>query len=147
MTALGAPAAGGVIRRSLGSTDPDVRAQAIEALDSIGDRGLGRSIARLIEDAPSAQLLDASTVLTRLRDDDDPWIRVLARRVLPSGVDVTETDHVTSDIATMLQLRRVPLFERLSRRTCSGSRRSPRSAGSRRTLRWCARARQVTNCS
>jgi hypothetical protein len=114
MTALGAPAAGGVIRRSLGSTDPDVRAQAIEALDSIGDRGLGRSIARLIEDAPSAQLLDASTVLTRLRDDDDPWIRVLARRVLPSGVDVTETEHVTSDIATMLQLRRVPLFERLS---------------------------------
>ena len=114
MTALGAPAAGGVIRRSLGSTDPDVRAQAIEALDSIGDRGLGRSIARLIEDAPSAQLLDASTVLMRLRDDDDPWIRALARRVLPSGGDVTETDHVTSDIATMLQLRRVPLFERLS---------------------------------
>ena len=114
MTALGAPAAGGVIRRSLGSADPDVRAQAIEALDSIGDRRLGRSIARLIEDAPSAQLLDASTVLTRLRDDDDPWIRVLARRMLPSGVDVTETDHVTSDIATMLQLRRVPLFERLS---------------------------------
>ena len=30
MTALGAPAAGGVIRRSLGSADPDVRAQAIE---------------------------------------------------------------------------------------------------------------------
>jgi CRP-like cAMP-binding protein len=29
-------------------------------------------------------------------------------------VDVTETDHVSSDIATMLQLRRVPLFERLS---------------------------------
>ena len=114
MATLGAPAAGGVIRRSLGSADPDVRAQAIEALDSIGDRGLGRSIARLIEDAPSAQLLDASTVLKRLRDDDDPWIRVLARRVLPSGVDVTETDHVTSDIATMLQLRRVPLFERLS---------------------------------
>jgi HEAT repeat protein len=114
MAALGAPAAGGVIRRSLGSTDPDVRAQAIEALDSIGDRGLGRSIARLIEDAPSAQLLDASTVLMRLRDDDDPWIRALARRVLPSGGDVTETDHVTSDIETMLQLRRVPLFERLS---------------------------------
>ena len=43
MTALGAPAAGGVIRRSLGSGDPDVRAQAIEALDSIGDRRLGRS--------------------------------------------------------------------------------------------------------
>ena len=33
MAALGAPAAGGVIRRSLGSVDPDVRAQAIEALE------------------------------------------------------------------------------------------------------------------
>ncbi len=53
MTALGAPAAGGVIRRSLGSADPDVRAQAIEALDSIGDHRLGGSIARLFEDAPT----------------------------------------------------------------------------------------------
>ena len=32
--------------------DPDVRAQAIEALDSIGDRRLGRSVARLIEESP-----------------------------------------------------------------------------------------------
>ena len=64
MTALGAPAAGGVIRRSLGSADPDVRAQAIEALDSIGDRRLGRSIARLIEEAPTAEVAeDRATVL------------------------------------------------------------------------------------
>ncbi len=114
MAALGAPAAGGVIRRSLGSTDPDIRAQAIEALDSIGDRRLGRSIARLIEEAPSARLLDTSTVLMRLRDDDDAWIRAMARRLQPSGDDVTETGRASSDIATMLQLRRVPLFERLS---------------------------------
>jgi hypothetical protein len=114
MSALGAPAAGGVIRRSLGSTDRDVRAQAIEALDSIGDRRLGRSIARLIEEAPSTQLLDASTALIRLRDDDDPWIRAMARHLQPSGDDVTEQGRASSDIATMLQLRRVPLFERLS---------------------------------
>jgi HEAT repeat protein/ATP/ADP translocase len=114
MTALGVPAAGGVIRRCLGSTDPDVRAQAIEALDSIGDRRLGRSIARLIEEAPSTGTPDVSTTAARLRDDDDPWIRTMARRLHPSGDDVTDTGRATTDIATMLQLRRVPLFERLS---------------------------------
>ena len=114
MSALGAPAAGGVIRRCLGSGDPDVRAQAIEALDSIGDRRLGGSITRLIEQAPPDPPVGASTVLTRLRDDDDPWIRAMARRLQPSGDDVTDSGRATSDIATMLQLRRVPLFERLS---------------------------------
>ena len=113
MTALGAPAAGGVIRRSLGSADPDVRAQAIEALDSIGDHRLGGSIARLFEDAPTEAVDDRATVLRRLRDDDDEWIRAMARRLQPSGDDVTDTGR-TSDIATMLQLRRVPLFQQLS---------------------------------
>jgi HEAT repeat protein/ATP/ADP translocase len=114
MTALGAPAAGGVIRRSLGSADPDVRAQAIEALDSIGDHRLGRSIARLIEESPTDTPQDVPTVLQGLRDDDDEWIRSMARRLQPSGEDLTDTGRATSDIATMLQLRRVPLFERLS---------------------------------
>jgi len=114
MAALGAPAAGGVIRRSLGSADPDVRAQAIEALDSIGDRRLGRSVARLIEGSPTDSVEDATTVLGRLRDDDDEWIGTMARRLQPSGDDLTDTGPVTRDIATMLQLRRVPLFQQLS---------------------------------
>ena len=33
---LGAPEASGLVRRCLGSTDPDIRAQAIEALESLG---------------------------------------------------------------------------------------------------------------
>ncbi|MFL5673730.1 MAG: cyclic nucleotide-binding domain-containing protein, partial [Chloroflexota bacterium] len=114
MTALGAPAASGVIRRSLDSADPDVRAQAIEALDSIGDRRLGGSIARLIDVPPTAGADDAATVLGRLRDDDDEWIATMARRLQPSGDDVTDTDRASADIATMLQLRRVPLFRQLS---------------------------------
>ena len=40
------------IRRCLRSTDADVRAQAIETLDSLGDRRLGRAIARLVEVRP-----------------------------------------------------------------------------------------------
>ena len=114
MTALGAPAAGGVIRRSLGSADPDVRAQAIEALDSIGDRRLGRSVARLIDESPTDAGEDVTTVLRRLRDDDDEWIGTMARRLQPSGDELTDTGHATGDIATMLQLRRVPLFQQLS---------------------------------
>jgi hypothetical protein len=114
MAALGAPAAGGVIRRSLGSRDPDVRAQAIEALDSIGDRRLGRTVARLIEESPTDSVEDATTVLRRLRDDDDEWIGTMARRLQQSGDDLTDTGRATGDIATMLQLRRVPLFQQLS---------------------------------
>lgn len=114
MVALGAPAAGGVIRRSLGSTDPDVRAQAIEALDSIGDRRLGRSIARLIEESPTDAAENVTTVVRRLGDDDDEWIGTMARRLQPSGGDVTEAGRDTNEIATMLQLRRVPLFQQLS---------------------------------
>src|SRR5207344_3073620 len=49
-----------------------------------------------------------------LRDDDDEWIGIMARRVQPSGDDLTQTGHSSSDIATMLQLRRVPLFQQLS---------------------------------
>ena len=37
---LGAPEATGLLRRSLRAPDPDVRAQAIEAIDALGDREL-----------------------------------------------------------------------------------------------------------
>ena len=46
----GAPEAGGVIRRCLRSDDPEIRAQAIEALDSTGDRRLSGALVRLLED-------------------------------------------------------------------------------------------------
>jgi hypothetical protein len=118
MSALGAPAASGVIRRSLGSADPDVRAQAIEALDSIGDRRLGRTIARLLEEPPNDTTQDVATVLRRLGDDDDEWIGAMARRLQMNGGDVTDIgrppSRATGDIATMLQLRRVPLFRMLT---------------------------------
>ena len=53
-------------------------------------------------------------MLRRLRDDDDEWIGTMARRLQPSGDDLTDTGRATGDIATMLQLRRVPLFQQLS---------------------------------
>jgi HEAT repeat protein len=114
MAVLGAPSARGVIRRSLRSTDADVRAQALEALDSVGDRRLGSALTRLIEGAASGQRLDDDTAWRRLRDDVDPWIRGLSRLCGPSGGPMPDPERALGDIETMLRLRRVPLFERLA---------------------------------
>lgn len=114
MAALGAPAAGGVIRRCLRSLDPEIRAQAVEALDSIGDRRLGGSIARLVEHVPSGVVETPVSVVGGLRDDIDPWIRGLARRIDAGGDGMPETAPWADHLDTMLRLRSVPLFERLS---------------------------------
>ena len=100
LAVLGAPAAGGLIRRCLGSDDPDVRAQAIEALDSIGDPSLRRAIVGLI-DAPAAGTgPDEEAVLRELADDDDPWIRALALRARAERLSAewsTIRKHAESD--------------------------------------------------
>jgi hypothetical protein len=112
MVLLGAPEADGVIRRCLRSPDPETRAQAIEALDSIGDHDLSGALVRLLElEADTAQIGPAA--VAHLVDDDDPWIARLAWRVLDGGTDVPETSQTLGDLETMLALRRVPLFERL----------------------------------
>lgn len=109
------PEASGVIRRCLRSDDADVRAQAVETLDSVGDRRLGRSIARLVElDPAAAPLATGDDVLDALRHDEDPWIRTLAARSTGDGGDMASPDSSLGEIERMLELRRVPLFERLS---------------------------------
>lgn len=112
LVVLGTPEAGGVIRRCLRSDDVETRAQAIEALDSVGDRQLPGALIRLLEDdAQGTQ--DRDAVLAGLVDDDDPWIGRLARRVLEGGMEMPETSRTLGDLETMLILRRVPLFQGL----------------------------------
>ena len=112
LVVLGAPDAGGVVRRCLRSRDPETRAQAIEALDSMGDRRLSGALVRLVElDVHNVPTGTAS--VTRLVDDDDPWISRLARRCIEGGPGVPETGRTIGDLETMLVLRRVPLFEGL----------------------------------
>jgi len=114
LAVLDVPSASGVIRRCLRSTDADVRAQAIETLDSVGDRRLGRSIARLVELEPrSASGGRDGNVLDALRHDDDPWISTLAARTAGDGGSMPGPDTSLGEIERMLELRRVPLFERL----------------------------------
>jgi HEAT repeat protein len=109
---LGAPEASGVIRRCLHSRDPETRAQAIEALDSMGDRRLSGALVRLVE-LDVDRVPTGEAVVARLVDDDDPWIARLARRVIEGGTELPETSRTLGDLETMLVLRRVPLFEGL----------------------------------
>jgi HEAT repeat protein len=115
LAVLDAPEARGVIRRCLRSSDADVRAQAIETLDSVGDRRLGRSIARLVELDPTGAPSGGTSndVVAALRHDDDPWIRTLAARSAGDGGTMAGPDTSLGEIERMLELRRVPLFERL----------------------------------
>ena len=114
LAVLDVPSASGVIRRCLRSTDADVRAQAVETLDSVGDRRLGRSIARLVELDPASTTGGShSDVLDALRHDDDPWIRTLAARSAGDGGTMAGPDTSLGEVERMLELRRVPLFERL----------------------------------
>jgi HEAT repeat protein len=80
LSVLGAPEASGLIRRCLRSPEPETRAQAIEALDSIGDRRLGGAVASLLDEQPDRNPDTRDAVLRRLSDDPDPWIRALALR-------------------------------------------------------------------
>jgi HEAT repeat protein len=116
LAVLGAPEAGGVLRRCLRSTDPEIRAQALEALDSIGDRRLRGAVVRLLDADATASVQARDPVLGRLADDGDPWVGLLARRtIIEVGgmVEIPETERTISEIDTMLTLRRVPLFEGL----------------------------------
>ena len=56
---------------------------------------------------------DPATTIRRLRDDDDPWIRTLADRSAGDGGTMAGPDTSLGEIERMLELRRVPLFERL----------------------------------
>ncbi len=79
---LGAPEATGLLRRSLRAPDPDVRAQAIEALDALGDHELGREVVGLLDTEVRAGNEATDEALRSLGDDPDPWIRALALRAI-----------------------------------------------------------------
>ena len=79
-----------------------------------------RSPARTVDRPPHRGVADGRRRGMWRRCSDDCAMmttsgsRTMARRLGPSGDDLTDTGHATGDIATMLQLRRVPLFEMLS---------------------------------
>ena len=83
---LGAPEATGLLRRSLRAPDPDVRAQAIEALDALGDRELGREVVGLLD-----------TEFPAGHEATDEALRSLARRPRPMDPGAGPPGHRRPD--------------------------------------------------
>jgi hypothetical protein len=67
-----------LVRKSMSGTNIENRAAAIEALETIGDKKLARSIVSLLEEEP--QPGDSSDVIAVLLKSTDPWLRTLAIR-------------------------------------------------------------------
>ena len=100
---LGAPEASGLIRRCLHAPDPEVRAQAIEAIDALGEPRLARGVVRLLErvspnDGPVAG--DVISAAMALSHDQDVWVRALALRTLSEHFEAgqrTIAERVAAD--------------------------------------------------
>ena len=71
-----------VVARGLRSGDQETRAQAVEALESIGIRAVTRCLIPLLEDDETSARLDPRASLRELSQDLDIWIRALAVRCL-----------------------------------------------------------------
>ena len=67
-----------LVRKSMNGTNIENRAAALEALDTIGDRQLAKSVVALLEEEPARS--DPSDVVALLLKSSDPWLRVLALR-------------------------------------------------------------------
>lgn len=80
-----------IVARGIRSDDAEVKAQALEALEAMGARSVTEVLLPLLEDAPATPSEPGAT-LDELKEDFDPWIQTLARRVL----DERSGDHVAS---------------------------------------------------
>jgi HEAT repeat protein len=70
-----------LVRKSMNGTNSENRAAALEALDTIGDKQLARSIIALLEEEPAHA--SPSTVIGTLLKSTDHWLRILAVRSIP----------------------------------------------------------------
>jgi HEAT repeat protein len=70
-----------IVARGLRSRDRDLRSQAVEALESIADRRVGRGLVRLLEaDSAPASPEAAGRAVVDLTHHPRPWFRALAFR-------------------------------------------------------------------
>ena len=101
---------------NLASHDPAQVANALEALDSLGEHTIVRPLLRLWEPADRHGSAD-EVWFSRLLHDPDPWIRDCAALVGgPTRKDAPMTDALAtmSDVERVLFLRKVPLFAALA---------------------------------
>ncbi len=75
---IGTPEAIRVISEGLKSKDQEMRAQALEALDTLGDKRIARGLIPLLEESAAGATEGPRTVLDKLSSNPDPWLRALA---------------------------------------------------------------------
>ena len=70
-----------IVRKSMNDKNPENRAAAIEALDTIGNKHLAKNIVSLLEEEP--QQTSVSSAIEYLLNNSDRWLRLLAIRAIP----------------------------------------------------------------
>ncbi|MEW6400305.1 MAG: HEAT repeat domain-containing protein [Chloroflexota bacterium] len=70
-----------LVRKSINASNPENRAAALEALETIGDKQLAKDIVTLLEEEPAP--MDSSNVIGDLLTSKDAWLRILAVRAAP----------------------------------------------------------------
>lgn len=124
------------VQRGVRSSDPETRAQAIEAIETVGARSVVRALLPVLEPSVDPALVSVEAALRSLENDFDPWLRSLASRSLEElaaggsailgraeVADDADTDGVPnseemsfdrvptlSRMDRMLALQRVPMF-------------------------------------
>ena len=111
MALVGERGSSGFVIDNLSSRDPAQVANALEALEAMGEAGAVRPLLRLWE--PAVPLDTQREVwLSPLLRDPDPWIRGCAELLddLTEGTPMTDVPATLSDMERVLFLRKVSLF-------------------------------------
>jgi len=69
-----------LVRKSLHGSDPEVRAAALEALETLGDKIVARGILTLLDEEPAR--MDPSIRIEKLLDGSDRWLSALSVRAV-----------------------------------------------------------------
>jgi HEAT repeat protein len=69
-----------LVRKSIGGSDVEGRAAALEALETLGDKGLARDILALLEEEPRRS--DLSAMMETILKSGDRWTRALGIRAI-----------------------------------------------------------------
>ena len=83
-----------IVRKGVGAGDPETRAQAIEAIETLGDRRVLAVLLPLLDQPGGESDLTEREALRELSGDFDPWLRALALRCLAESIR-SDLDHIS----------------------------------------------------
>lgn len=82
-----------LVQRGVSARDEETRAQAVEALETVGDRRVLEVLLPLLDRPPGRPDTAEREALRALAADFDPWLRALAVRCLYDGIQ-SDLDHL-----------------------------------------------------